>query len=183
MSDIADALPNPNPEGQELPPEQSVPIDPASLARHYEQDDVDVRALVRFGLGIAIATVVAVGVLWVVLRIWTGQPLPFQVQVPPAAVDAPAVPGPGLDAAPEMTLQEVLARDNARLQTYGWVDREAGIVHIPIEEAMQQFVESGPPARAGDAPDFRLAPAFRMDSTGGVLPVGEGALNEDESDE
>ena len=100
MSDAHEALPNPNPSGSELPPEVSVPIDPASLARHYEQDDVDVRSLVRFGVVILAASVVAGVVLWVVLRIWTEQPLPVQMQIPPAEVTVPAVPGPGLDARP-----------------------------------------------------------------------------------
>jgi hypothetical protein len=38
---------------------------------------------------------------------------------------------------------------------------------------MKSMVEQGVPARDGDAPDFGLEPAFRMDSTGGSKPVGE----------
>lgn len=176
MSDAPDTmsapLPNPNPSGSELPPEQSVPIDPASLALHYEQDDVDVRAIVRFGAAILGATVVACLALWFVLRYWTAQPLPVEVQIPPAKVEAPQVDGPGLDAAPEVHLEELLAQQSALLNSYGWIDRDAGIVHIPIDEAMQLLVEQGVPARDGPAPSFGLEPAFRMDSTGGVLPVG-----------
>lgn len=183
MSDAQEALPNPNPSGSELSPEQSVPLDPASLAKHYEQDDVDVRGIVRFGVAIAVATVVAVAALWVALRVWTQQPLPAHVQVSPSEVEVPPVPGPGLDAAPEVNLQTILQRDNERLYTYGWVNREAGIVHIPIDEAMRMLVEEGVPARDGPAPTFRLEPAFRLDSTGGVMPVGERAENEGEADE
>ncbi len=36
-----------------------------------------------------------------------------------------------------------------RLESYGWVDRQAGVVHIPIAEAMR-LVASG--ARVGPAP-------------------------------
>jgi hypothetical protein len=39
-------------------------------------------------------------------------------------------------------------RQRERLESYGWVDREAGVVHIPIAEAMR-LVASG--ARVGPA--------------------------------
>jgi hypothetical protein len=32
---------------------------------------------------------------------------------------------------------------NARLESWGWVDRKAGIVHMPIEEAMDRVVKEG----------------------------------------
>jgi hypothetical protein len=160
-----------------------VPIDAESLARHYEQDDVDVRGLVRFAIAIAIGATIASGVLWLVVRMWTAQPLPLETQIAPAAVTAPAVPGPGLDALPEATLTEIIIRDNERLTTYGWVDREAGTVRIPIDEAMRLLVERGVPAREGDAPDFGLEPAFRLDGSGGTLPAGSEGTEEAGSDE
>jgi hypothetical protein len=173
MSDAQEALPPANAAGQEVGPEQSVPLDPESLARHYEQQDVDIRGIVRFGIAVAVAAVVAGTVLAVVLRIWATQPLPVRFQVAPAAVTPPAVPGPGLDAAPENNLQSYLARENQRLYGYGWVDREAGTVHIPIDEAMRMLVERGVPSREGDAPTFYLDPSFRLDSSGGLLPAGD----------
>lgn len=42
------------------------------------------------------------------------------------------------------------ARQRERLDSYGWVDRQAGVVHIPIEEAMR-LVASG--VRPGPASD------------------------------
>jgi hypothetical protein len=36
-----------------------------------------------------------------------------------------------------------------RLTTYGWVDRNAGKVHIPIERAIQLTAERGLPTRPG----------------------------------
>jgi hypothetical protein len=39
------------------------------------------------------------------------------------------------------------------LGTYGWVDKNAGLVRIPIEEAMRIAVERGLPARSrADSP-------------------------------
>jgi hypothetical protein len=42
--------------------------------------------------------------------------------------------GPGLDAT-----------ERATLRTYGWVDRDAGVVHIPIDRAIELFVKKGQP--------------------------------------
>jgi hypothetical protein len=40
------------------------------------------------------------------------------------------------------------ARDLARLGSYGWVDRQAGVAHIPIEEAMRLVAAGVRPAPA-----------------------------------
>jgi hypothetical protein len=36
--------------------------------------------------------------------------------------------------------QDERSRQNARLGSYGWVDKEKKVVHVPIEEAMKQVV-------------------------------------------
>jgi hypothetical protein len=151
-----------------------VPIDPASLASHYELDDVDTRAVLRFaGLLLLVLVVVQVVIYWF-MREWTDRPLQIEVQIPPALVTPPPVPGPGLEAAPEVHLDTYLQGEMERLNTYGWIDPTNGVVHIPIERAMELLVEQELPARDGEPPDFGLAPAFRMDGSGGVKPAGEG---------
>ncbi|HEX5745463.1 MAG TPA: hypothetical protein VFZ09_04410 [Archangium sp.] len=39
-----------------------------------------------------------------------------------------------------------------RLQEYGWMDRDAGVVHIPIERAMERIVSGQPQRRDGGGP-------------------------------
>ena len=54
-------------------------------------------------------------------------------------------------------LQEDPGRDMAkmrqdvgrRLESYGWVDEEGGIAHIPIDRAMRIAAQGGLPARDG----------------------------------
>ncbi len=45
------------------------------------------------------------------------------------------------------TLSDVLADENAKLNSYYWVDEPAKIVHIPIQQAMQKLLEQGLPTR------------------------------------
>ena len=54
-------------------------------------------------------------------------------------------PEPRLQVAPPQELQTYKATEQARLSTYGWVNKQAGIVHIPIERAMQIIAQSGLP--------------------------------------
>ena len=42
----------------------------------------------------------------------------------------------------EATRRELWPRQRARLQSYGWVDRRAEVVHIPLERAMDLWLRS-----------------------------------------
>ena len=54
---------------------------------------------------------------------------------------APNVPSGTDKPAPGSALQEVRAHEEAMLTTYGWVDREKGVVRIPIERAVEKLLE------------------------------------------
>jgi hypothetical protein len=54
-------------------------------------------------------------------------------------------PGPRLETNPQADLQRFRAEEEKRLNTYYWVDRQKGIVHIPIEQAMKKLATTGAP--------------------------------------
>lgn len=54
-----------------------------------------------------------------------------------------APPSPRQQIAPSVDLRLYLAEQKRRLDTYYWIDRDRGIVHIPIEEAMKRVAEHG----------------------------------------
>ena len=64
------------------------------------------------------------------------------------ADDVAAGEGPLILDRAEQTLADHRARMQAWLDSYGWVDREAGIARVPIEEGLRMVLESGLPARA-----------------------------------
>ncbi len=59
-----------------------------------------------------------------------------------------SIPMPRLQINDEADLRALRAKENAELQGYRWVDRKAGIVHIPIDEAMKKLVDHPQKARA-----------------------------------
>jgi hypothetical protein len=56
-------------------------------------------------------------------------------------------PEPRLQIDPRRDLADLRAREDEQLTSYGWVDKNAGIVRIPIDAAMKLTLERGLPAR------------------------------------
>ncbi len=56
-----------------------------------------------------------------------------------------APPGPRLQTSPARDLQQFRADEEKRLNTYYWIDKDKGTVHIPIDDAMKRIVNTGIP--------------------------------------
>lgn len=56
-----------------------------------------------------------------------------------------APPGPRLQTNPAGDLATFRAEEGRQLDTYYWVDRRKGLVHIPIDDAMKKLVATGIP--------------------------------------
>jgi hypothetical protein len=56
-----------------------------------------------------------------------------------------APPGPRLQTDAQGDLQRFRADEERRLNTYYWIDKDKGVVHIPIEQAMKKLAASGAP--------------------------------------
>lgn len=54
-----------------------------------------------------------------------------------------APPGPRLETDPQADLRAFRAQEEKRLNTYYWVNKSKGIVHIPIEQAMHNLAATG----------------------------------------
>src|ERR1700746_2989370 len=62
-------------------------------------------------------------------------------------------PQPRLEVKPGASLAELRDAEDADLNSYGWIDRNAGTVRIPIDRAMQLILERGlPEVGAGKTP-------------------------------
>src|SRR5690348_228443 len=75
-------------------------------------------------------------------------PLAVLLVFPRAAIDADRrlaieLLPPRLQVDPRRDLTRFRAAEEARLDTYYWIDRDRGAVHIPIERAIEKLVEQG----------------------------------------
>jgi hypothetical protein len=118
----------------------------------HEHRDVRPQSIAIAAAGLAITTA-----LTLILMMWllgyfasresresaAGSPLAgaYGRQVPPE---------PRLQTAPLRDLAALRAAENGVLDTYGWVDREAGIARIPVERAMALLAERAAVERRAD---------------------------------
>lgn len=82
---------------------------------------------------------------------------------------------PNLQIAPRQDLEDYLATQRASLNSYGWVDEEAGRVRIPIERAMELLAERGLPVepRESGPPDALQEDESGFDPTAAPTAAGE----------
>jgi len=111
--------------------------------RGYERRDVGVRAIVLIAAAlIGLTTLAQVAILFHMDRLWRARQKELPPPVPVAQALPTAPPEPRLQIAPSVDLKSMRAAEDARLHGYGWVDRNAGVVHIPIERAMELTSEA-----------------------------------------
>ena len=115
----------------------------------HEESDVNVSAILRYGVGLFLIAAVVHLFLWWLLGVYEHRNERAQTQAYPMAASQQdrLPPAPRFQQDPQQELQDLRARQKALLEGYGWANKEAGVVRIPIEEAMRIVVERGLPAR------------------------------------
>ena len=112
----------------------------------HEHTDIPVRTIGKYLLWLAIGGVIvvlALGALWNLFR----RAIPEEARVPAWQGPRELPPSPRLQIAPSADLAEYRQTEMKRLNNYGWVDRSTGKVHIPIDQAINNVVRAGLPAR------------------------------------
>ena len=112
----------------------------------HEPMDVAGRPVLAAAIGLAVVLLlVGVGQL-LLLRHYVGRATEEERREAPAEARTP--PEPRLLVDPRSALLELRAEEDALLHDYAWVNREAGIVRIPIERAIEVLAASAGKAQA-----------------------------------
>ena len=113
--------------------------------RGHETSDASLKAaalLMLMTLGFVVVGVVSMYFLY-------GAVIEYHASkdAPPSPLESSRAPftGPRLQVAPPMDMDEMKAAENELLDSYDWIDREAGIVRIPIDRAIGLLAERGLP--------------------------------------
>ena len=119
----------------------------------HEESDVNVAAILRYGLVLLLIGAVVHLVLWWLLGTYERRHQRAQTHVYPLAAGRQdqLPPSPRLQTDPQQELQDLRAKQQSLLTGYGWVNREAGVARIPIEDAMRMVVARGLPVPEGAA--------------------------------
>jgi hypothetical protein len=124
---------------------------------HHEESDVNVRALLWFVvIFVAFAAVTHFALLLMFkfyVQLERGNAnAPLTSMARPPGTDVPQLPrlqpflskAPPYQSTPVIDMDEMRAHENQVLNNYGWVDRQKGVVHIPIEEAKKIWISKKP---------------------------------------
>jgi hypothetical protein len=125
-----------------------------SDSKAYETRDIRLRPLIVFAAGIAVIGVASYLIIFVLFRLFSGQAATEDALVAPSSLSQPATPGeerlppePRIQANAAGDMKTLRDQEDVLLTTYGWVDRPAGVVRVPIDVAMKLVLEEGLPVR------------------------------------
>jgi hypothetical protein len=116
----------------------------------HETSDVNIRAILAFGAALfAVAVAVHVLIYGMFGYFDSREGIQAPAEYPLAASQGHREPPePRLQTDPRQDLADMRAKEDEQLQSYGWVDKNAGVVRIPIDAAMKLTLERGLPARS-----------------------------------
>lgn len=123
---------------------------PESVRAGHELTDVKIAPLLQFGIMLA---VVAAVTMWAMMKLHVGMDEFIDQRSPPAhpmQVGGASAPGPQLQANELADYRRYAAEQAARVSQYAWIDRQADVVRVPVDAAMEMVLQEGLPHRPSD---------------------------------
>ena len=112
----------------------------------HEGTDLSLGPIFGFGVGLIVAAVAIYLLLGWLMSLFVADSKRSEALRPPLYKDERGqFPPPNTPYDPKAYLAEFRARERKALTTYGWVDREKGIAHVPIDRALDILAERGLP--------------------------------------
>lgn len=135
-----------------------------------EPPDVRIGPILATGAGLLMVMVVGIFVSLELIRRWGTERVADEPAPRPQGIFRETNPqAPLLQVGGREAMSEMRAREAELLGSYGWVDRGAGVVHIPIEQAIDQYL-SKRPASAEPQPAPAVEPAATSEQPSTVEP-------------
>jgi hypothetical protein len=123
----------------------------------YEHTDIDPGVGYRFAIWLGVSMVISAGIVWGTFELFESRSAANDAATqnyPLAVGQSQDPPAPRLQTQPFKDVYSLKAAQSGVLHSYGWIDKANGVVHIPIERAMELTLQQGLPARpnGSDAP-------------------------------
>jgi hypothetical protein len=145
----------------------------------HEENRIGLRGVVLFTIVLFVTVIVVESVLGLSMKGLAGLEKPVAADDPgrkPIEVDH--FPAPRLQPDPNAELVEVKEAERSHVESYGWIDRKAGIAHIPVDRAMEILAKTGlpkvaaPPPAPGTPPNTSIPPGTKRDEAGPEMKQG-----------
>ena len=128
----------------------------------YEHQDLSPKGVFYFMAGLVVLVIIIYLIVLGMFRFLDSYDKAHQVPISPMVApqadtrtathaETQAFPQPRLEENERNQLRLFVEDEDRRLATYNWVDKDKGIVQIPIDRAMDLLVERGLPLRPENA--------------------------------
>lgn len=121
-------------------------VDQQSPRARHETRDISVRVVAWFAVGLIVSAIVIQVAITGLFHLFKAD---HPSKMAASRISEPRVfaPEPRLQVNSQADLDHFRATEEAKLNSYGWVDQNAGVVRIPIERAMELIAARGLPTR------------------------------------
>jgi hypothetical protein len=129
--------------------------DPTTAPTEQYDRELNVRAVLWTGAVLAAGTIVICLLMWGMYRGLAHLARRRDPAPPPLAEERrpqPLPPAPRLQSSPDEDMATFRAEEDRTLGTPAWIDRQAGIVRLPIDLAMDVLARRGLAATGAGAP-------------------------------
>jgi hypothetical protein len=128
----------------------------------YEHEDLSPHGVIYFMIGLAVVVVVIYFIVFGMYHFLDTYEQTHQAAMSPMVTpqtdtrtvthaDTQAFPEPRLEESERTQLRQYIEDEDRKLVTYDWVDKNKGVVQIPIDRAMDLIVQRGLPVRPENA--------------------------------
>ena len=116
----------------------------------HEAADADIGPLIKFAVFLALTTFVCAAICVGLYRYLDQREIREKAGRYPlaAGLARPLPPPPRLQTYPFYDIKAFRGDEDRVLEHYGWVDKNAGVVRIPVERAIDVLAEKGLPYRS-----------------------------------
>ena len=113
----------------------------------HEESTVELKPIIAFGVVLIIVSALSFALVWFMLDFLRLNQARTDAPLSALADPQALPPAPRLQVSPFRDLIQTRQTEDVVLKTYRWVDKDAGVVGIPVERAIKILAERGLPAR------------------------------------
>jgi hypothetical protein len=125
---------------------------PTPPGAQYEHTDIEPSIASQFAIWLTVSMLISAGIVYGTFWFFEGREEAqsrAEAMYPLAAGQTREPPTPRLQTQPFKDVYLLRQGEAEKLTTYGWIDKEQGLVRLPIERAMELTLQRGLPTRPG----------------------------------
>lgn len=112
----------------------------------FETRDAEPKSLFWISMALAGLILGSVALIYWLQGVY-GHHAPQNTESMPLTYSPPNVPLPRLQLDPPLDMMKLRANEDSAMDAYGWVNKDSGIVRVPVHRAMEILVGHGLPVR------------------------------------